>query len=223
MARKTFYSIKMFLSKFKVIFITPTQKFQTVTKVLVDKWIYTYRIPSHIHCDNGQIFKNDVIYHLYKSYGVQQMTTTPYNQQGNSICERRNWTMLNLLKTLPIDHTKNWPTYIPSLVFTHNLTQRSTAGYLPYKLMLGKKTTMPCDNCLWLLQYDSSQTTSKRSLIQEHHKMLQYAKKKGIRKDQAKYQEKCRTLERQVTSNSWGNLVQHILERPHFLVSFAHI
>ena len=40
-------------SKFAVAVVTPNQKAQTVAKVLVDKWFYTYGIPTQIHSNKG--------------------------------------------------------------------------------------------------------------------------------------------------------------------------
>ena len=71
-------------SKFCVAVITPNQKAKMVAKALIDKWFYTYRIPAHIHSDQGKSFDNHLIDHLCKLYGIQQSSTTLYNPQGNS-------------------------------------------------------------------------------------------------------------------------------------------
>ena len=63
-------------SKFTVAVVMLNQKVQDVAKVLVDKWFYMYGIPTWIHSDKGQSFENDVIHHLCKMYGNQQMITT---------------------------------------------------------------------------------------------------------------------------------------------------
>ncbi|MCG8625912.1 MAG: DDE-type integrase/transposase/recombinase, partial [Proteobacteria bacterium] len=47
------------LSKFSVAVVTPNQKATTVAKALVDKWFYTYGIPTRIHSDQGKSFDND--------------------------------------------------------------------------------------------------------------------------------------------------------------------
>ena len=87
-------------SKFSLAFITPNQKALTVVKIIVDKWFYVYRIPAGIHSDKGQYFENSILEHLYTRYGVKQSTTTPYNPQENSTCERFNCLLHDLLKTL---------------------------------------------------------------------------------------------------------------------------
>ena len=89
------------LSSFTVAVVTPNQLAKTVAKALVNRWFNTYGIPSRIHSDQGKLFDNKIIHHLCTMHGVKQSTTTPYNPHGNSKCERFNWTLHDLLKTLP--------------------------------------------------------------------------------------------------------------------------
>ena len=74
-------------TKFSQAFVTPNQKAITVTKILVDKWFYTYIIPACIHSDKGHSFDNEIMSHLYAMYGVEQSTTMPYNLCGK--CSHR--------------------------------------------------------------------------------------------------------------------------------------
>ena len=99
-------------SKFSVAVVMPNQQAKTVAKALVDKWFYTYGIPTRIHSDKGKSFDNKIIEQLCKIYGVKQSTTTPYNPHRNSPCERPNCMLQNLLKMLPKDKKPNWPAYL---------------------------------------------------------------------------------------------------------------
>ena len=49
----------------------------------------------------------------------------------------------------------------------------STTGLQPYQLMFGHKTQTPCDNWLDLNNYDSNESVSKSSWLQEHQKLMQ--------------------------------------------------
>ena len=73
--------------KFSQVFVTPNQKVITITKILVDKWFYTYGIPACIHSDKSRRFDNDIMSHLYAMYGVEQSTIMPYNPHGNAPTE----------------------------------------------------------------------------------------------------------------------------------------
>ena len=87
--------------------VTLNQHAKTVAKALVDKWFYTYGIPTGIHRDQGKSFDNKIIEQLCKIHGVKQSTTTPYNPCSNSPCERLNCTLQNWLNTLPKDQKPN--------------------------------------------------------------------------------------------------------------------
>ena len=43
-------------SKSSVAVVMPNQQVKTVAKALVDKWFYTYGIPTRIHSDQGKSF-----------------------------------------------------------------------------------------------------------------------------------------------------------------------
>ena len=109
-------------TKFSKAFVTPNQKAITITKILVDKWFYTYGIPACIHSDKGCSFDNEIMSHLYAMYGVEQSTTMPYNPCENAPTERLNCTLTGLLKSLPKEQKSNWPLHLPLLVFTYNAT-----------------------------------------------------------------------------------------------------
>ena len=78
-------------------------------------------------------------------YNIKQCMTRPYNPCGNSICERFNHTLLDLIETLPKEQKANWPFHIPSLVFAHNVTPHNITRYEPCELMFGHKAFIFCD------------------------------------------------------------------------------
>ena len=77
-------------TKFSQVFVTPSQKVITITKILVDRWFYVYGIPAHTHSNKGCSFDKEIMSHLYAMYGVEQSTTMPYNLHGNAPTERLN-------------------------------------------------------------------------------------------------------------------------------------
>ena len=81
--------------KFSMAVVMPSQQVERVVKALVDKWFYTYSIPSRIHSEQGKCFDNKIIKQLCRIYGVKQSTTTPYNPHGNSPCKQFNHMLHN--------------------------------------------------------------------------------------------------------------------------------
>ena len=49
----------------------PNQEVEPVAKALVDKWFYTYGIPSRICSDQGKSFDNKIIEQLCTIYGCK--------------------------------------------------------------------------------------------------------------------------------------------------------
>ena len=168
-------------SKFSVEVVMPNQQAKSVAKALVDKWFYTYGIPSRIHSDQGKSFDNNIIEQPCKIYDVKQSTTTPYNPCRNSPCEQLNHTLQNLLKTLPKDQKPNWPAHLGALVFAYNATPHSMTGYQPYQLMFGHKAQTPCNNWLGLYQYNCSESVSKDSWIQQQYEFIWATNKRVLR------------------------------------------
>ena len=103
-------------SKFSVAAIVPNQQVKMVAKAQVDKWFYTFVIPSGIHIYLNS-FDNNQIKQLCMLYGIEQSTTRLYNHCGNSIYEQFNRTLHNLLKTVPKTWKPNWPAHLSALVF----------------------------------------------------------------------------------------------------------
>ncbi|MCG8626567.1 MAG: transposase family protein, partial [Proteobacteria bacterium] len=172
-------------SKFSVAVVTPNQKATTVAKALVDKWFYTYGIPTRIHSDQGKSFDNDIIKSLCKLYGVSQSLTCPYNPRGNAICERFNRTMFGLLRTLSKEQKAEWPVHLPSLVFAYNATPHSTTGLQPYQLMFGRKAPAPCDKWLGLGEYNDNRSASKAQWVDEQSERVRAANKRAMKKIKA--------------------------------------
>ena len=195
------------ISKFSEAVVMPNQQAKTVAKALVDKWFYTYGIPTRIHSNQGKSFDNKIIEQLCKIYGVKQSTTTPYNPCVNSPYKRLNHMLHNLLKMLPKDQKPNWPVYLSALVFVYNATPHSAAGYQPYQLIFGCKAQTPCDNWLGLSQYDCCESVSKDLWIQQQYKLVGAMNQWALRSIQQSTQKSSGRLNQKLLEILEGNLV----------------
>ena len=161
-------------TKFTRAVPTKDQKAETVANVLLNEWFYVYGVPERLHSDQGRNFESDVIRQLCKLYQIARSRTTPYHPEGNAQCERFNRTLHNLLKSLPPDKKKNLTKYLPELVFSYNLSQNSTTGYIPYYLLFGHNPKLPVDFLLGTNQSDDSDVPLEE-WIDAHQKRLRYA------------------------------------------------
>ena len=105
-------------------------------------------------------------------YGVRQSTTTPYIPCSNSICERFNCMLHDLLKTLDKEQKANWPLHLSSLVFAYNAMPHSVTGYQPYEIMFGHKAPTICYAWLGLAQYNDQYLQSKSMWVNEKHELI---------------------------------------------------
>ncbi|VDI53475.1 Hypothetical predicted protein [Mytilus galloprovincialis] len=149
---------------------TRDQKAKTVARILLKEWIIRFGAPQRLHSDQGRSFENEIIHELCKIYGVKKTKTLPYYPEGNSVCERFNRTMHNLLRTT--DKKSRWPELLPELVYAYNCTPHSTTGYSPYFLFFGREPTIPLDQ---LLGTEQEVTFEKEEWITEHFNNLKQA------------------------------------------------
>ena len=169
-------------TKFSQAFVTPNQKAITVSKILVDKWFYTYGISARIHSDKGHSFDNEIMSHLYAMYGVSSPPPCPTIHIGNAPMERLNHTLIGLLKSLPKEQKSNWPLHLPSLVFTYNAMPHDTTGYQPYELMFGHKAPTMCDSWLGLANYNDNFLQSKCTWVNQQHKLILAVNRQALKR-----------------------------------------
>lgn len=151
---------------------TRDQKAKTVARVLLRDWIIRFGAPQRLHSDQGRSFENEIIQELCKIYGITKTKTLPYYPEGNSVCERFNRTLHNLLRTLSSEKKSKWPELLPELVYAYNCTPHSTTGFAPYFLFFGREPTIPLDQ---LLGGELEDNNEKDEWITEHYTNLKEA------------------------------------------------
>ncbi|KAK3734113.1 hypothetical protein RRG08_000027 [Elysia crispata] len=121
------------------------QTARTVAQVLLREWIPHYGVPLRLHSDQGRSFDAEIVRCLCEHYDIQTSRSTPYNPQGNGVCERFNRTLHDLLRTLSVEQRRRWPDYIQELVFFYNSTPHATTGGSPFLLLFGREPRLPLD------------------------------------------------------------------------------
>ena len=90
------------------------QKAETITNILVD-FFARFGIPEFLHSDQGRNFESCILKETCRSLGIRKTHTTPYHPQGNSLVERSNRTVLQMLRCY-VEKNEDWEKYL-HLVF----------------------------------------------------------------------------------------------------------
>lgn len=149
---------------------TYDQKATTTAWVLTEKWFYLYRVPKHIHSDQGRNFEGELLRQLNKIYGIEKSCTTPYHPEGNRQCEWFNWILHDLLHSLPRDKKKKWPRYLPQILFACNTIEHTSTNYSPYESMFVQRARLPVVFLLAIPDDNSAQRSTHKWVL-EHEKI----------------------------------------------------
>jgi transposase InsO family protein len=124
-------------SKYCILTLAKDRKSATVAHALTTKLFAYFGTPTVIQCDNGTEFKGDVN-SLCAAKGVRLQRSLPYSSHVQGKVERLHRTLEQLLArtttTLPSAH---WPTLLPELQYTINVTYQRSLGCAPYLVMFG--------------------------------------------------------------------------------------
>jgi len=76
---------------------------------------------------------------LYRRLGIELRCSTPYHPEGNSLVERWNQSLKNMLHHVMIsDHPRNWDRKLPYLLWAYREIPNATTGLSPYQLVYGR-------------------------------------------------------------------------------------
>ena len=90
-------------------------------------------------------FESKLVTELYQLAATKKLRTAPYHPLMNDQCERFNYTLMNMLGTLPEQENSDWKDQIASLVYAYNCTRSTTAGLSPYFLISGRYPRLALD------------------------------------------------------------------------------
>ena len=84
-----------------------------------------------------------------------------------------NWTLHNLLRTLPVSRKRDWNSCLPHVLYSYNTTPQQSTGESPFFLMVGQEPRLPVDFLLGRVQDPVGGAIHE--WIQEHQTHLQIA------------------------------------------------
>ncbi|KAG0430132.1 Transposon Tf2-6 polyprotein [Dictyocoela muelleri] len=69
-------------------------------KAFKEEWLNHFQPPKTLLSDNGKCYTSQSSKEFFKSYNIKQIFTSPFNPTGNSISERLNQSISDVLRIL---------------------------------------------------------------------------------------------------------------------------
>ena len=88
-------------------------------------------LPRQILSDRGAQFTSELMRELFRLFGIDPITTTPYHPQSNGMCERLNGTLKTMLRKVAEERPRDWDRYIPAVLFAYREVRHESTGYRP--------------------------------------------------------------------------------------------
>ena len=121
------------------------------------KWVEAMGIikgvPSILYSDQGRNFESEMLHQMLQAFGIKKSRTTAHHLQCDSMVERFNRSLLQLLRCY-VSTEEDWETYLPLVLYAYRMAPHSTTGVSPFQLMFGrdpKQANFPSTNA-----FDSS-------------------------------------------------------------------
>ena len=105
------------------------QKAETITNLLVDLFA-RLGTPEFLHWDQGRNFESCLLKETCKSLGIKKTRTTAYHPQGNSLIERGNRTILQMLRCY-VEKSHEWEKFLPLVLSSFGATKHASTGITP--------------------------------------------------------------------------------------------
>jgi transposase InsO family protein/predicted aspartyl protease len=129
----------------------------------LSEWISTFTYPERVLSDNGAAFTATITQQQLTNSGIAQSLIAPLNPQGNSIAERINRPILDMLSTLAKDDPHNWLSKLG--LITNMLNARphfALDGITPFEALTGTRARMHDD---FLQPFPDDPTTPRQRLV----------------------------------------------------------
>lgn len=101
---------------------------------------------SAIRSGNGSEFKNYTLNEFLSEEGIRHQYSAPYTPQQNGVAERKNWTLLDMARTMLAEFKSPksfWAEAVSTACHLSNrLYFRKKFNKTPYEIFTGKKPTI---------------------------------------------------------------------------------
>ena len=123
----------------------PHQTAATTSDALLELWICRSGCLYSIHTDRGTNFESQLFANLLKKLEIDKTRTTAFHPQSNSVIERMNRALLNVLAKCIAEDQTNWSVKLPYVLMAYRSSVHESTGFTPHCLVFGHEFSLPLD------------------------------------------------------------------------------
>ena len=116
----------------------------TIARVLVEKFICRYGMPTTVHSDNGREFVNQILDQLMDRLRIDKTTTPTYNPQSNPV-ERMHKTLNSVLRVYMEREDTEWDKFLPAFRLSYNSKVNEATKMTPHFGFFCREMRLPVD------------------------------------------------------------------------------
>ena len=146
----------------------PDQTAITTANALVDHWISRFGCPQSLHSDQGRNFESKLFEQLMQLLEVDKTRTTPFHPQSNTVIERMNKTLQNMLAKCINEEQSNWSQQLPDVMMAYRSSVHESTGYTPQFLVFGQELSLPLD-CMYPSPQENVTTFTNLYTVNNKH------------------------------------------------------
>ena len=133
----------------------PDQTAATTSDALLERRICRFGCPYSIHTYRGTNFESQLFASLLQKLENDKTRTTAFHPQSNSVIERMNRTLLNMLAKCIDEDQTNCSGKLPYVLMAYRSSVHESTGFTPHYLVFGHEISLPLD-----LMYRPPQSTT---------------------------------------------------------------
>ena len=137
--------------------------------------------PQRILTDNGSQFRGKLMEETFRLFHARHIFSSPYHPQSNGLVERRNGTLISILRKIAQEKTEDWDLYLPAALFAYREVPHHSTGFAPATLLFGRPIKGPLEALLrtWTDNTTDDTVVTASTYVAELKNRLQHSWKQA--------------------------------------------